>query len=102
MEKALEIAASLDMGAEFKASNGWLARWKQRYNISHRTVSGESGDVSNETVESWLERLLSILAGYEAQDIWNCDETGLFWKTLPNKGLAEKGKACRGGKKSTL
>lgn len=99
MEKALEIAASLGMGEEFKASNGWLARWKQRYNISHRRVSGESGDVSDVTVESWLERLPSILAGYEVQDVWNCDETGLFWKALPDKGLAEKGKACRGGKK---
>ena len=68
MEKALEIAASQDMGEEFTASNGWLARWKQHY-ISHRTVSGESGDVSNEMVASWMERLPSILAGYEAQDI---------------------------------
>ena len=102
MESALEIAVSLGMSEEFKACNGWLARWKKRYNISHSTVSGESGDVSSETVESWLERLPSILAGYEAQDIWNCDETGLFWKALPDKGLAEKGKACKGGKKSKL
>ena len=50
MEKALEIAASLGKSEEFKASNGWLVRWKQHYNISHRTVNGESGDVSNETV----------------------------------------------------
>ena len=59
----------------------------------------ESGDVSN---ESWLERLPSILAGYETQDIRNYDETGLFWKALPDKGLAKKVKACNGGKKSKL
>ena len=47
------------MGEEF---NGWLARWKLRYNISHRTVSGESRDVSDEMVESWLEHLLSIFS----------------------------------------
>ena len=103
MEKAIEIAASrLGMGEGFKASNGWLARQKQCYNIVHRTVSGESGDVNDETVESWLERLPFIVTGYEAQDIWNCDETGLFWKVLPDSGLAEKGKACGGGKRSKM
>ena len=30
------------------------------------------------------------------------DETGCFWKALPDKGLAEKGKNCKGGKKSKL
>ena len=48
MEKAVEIATRL--GAEsFKASNGWLTRWKARYNISHRVISGESGDVRSDT-----------------------------------------------------
>ena len=49
-----------------------------------------------------MERLPSIVSGFEPKDIWNCDETGLFWKALPDKGLAEKKKACKGGKKSKL
>ena len=28
------------------------------------------------------------------------DETGLFWKALPDLGFGVKGKQCRGGKKS--
>ena len=98
MEKAIEIAQRLGID-EFKASNGWLTRWKERYNVKQRVISGESGA---DTVESWLERLPSVIEGYEARDIWNCDETGLFWKALPDKGLAEKKKACKGGKKSKL
>ena len=27
------------------------------------------------------------------------DETGCFWKALPDKGLGEKWKLCKGGKK---
>ena len=42
---------------------------EHRYNVSHRAVSGESGDASTETVVFWLERLPPILTGYEAQDI---------------------------------
>ena len=100
MEKAQEIAARLDIG-DFKASNGWLTRWKER-NISQRIISGESGDISTQTVESWLERLPSIVEGYTPENIWNCDETGLLWKSLLDKGLAEKKKACKGGKKSKM
>ena len=28
------------------------------------------------------------------------DESGCFWKALPDKGLAQKGKSCKGGKTS--
>ena len=66
MEKAQDIAAHLGMAEEFKASNGWLTRWKERYNVSQRSISGESGDVSSQTVDSWLECLPSIVAGKSA------------------------------------
>ena len=66
------------------------------------TVSGESGDVSGATVDSWKERLPHILEGYSAQDIWNLDETGCFWRALPDKGFGQRTnlKECKGGKKS--
>ena len=53
-------------------------------------------------MESWLERLPVILESYDAKNIWNCDEMGCFWKTLPNKGLVEQNKSCKGGKRSKL
>lgn len=57
IEKAKEIAAQI----EFKGTNGWLQKWKKRYNIRRVAVQGESGDVSGETIESWKERLPEIL-----------------------------------------
>ena len=39
-----------------------------------------------------------ILNGYAKEDIYNLDETGCFWRSLPDKGFGEKG--CKGGKKS--
>lgn len=62
------------------------------------TVSGESGEVREETVQSWKERLPVILAGYSPQDILNTDKTGKFYRALPNKSLSEAAKQCRGGK----
>ena len=38
--KALYIAKELGCDDKFKASDGWLDRWKKRCNISFKTVSG--------------------------------------------------------------
>ena len=86
--------------ATFKASNGWLDRFKKRYNITSKVISGEAGGVSEETVASWKERLPSILSGYSPENVLNMDETGQFYRALPNRSLAEVSKQCTGGKKS--
>ena len=41
-----------------------------------------------------------MIQGYELENIWNEDETGCFFRALPDKTLAEKRKECRGGKRS--
>jgi hypothetical protein len=40
---------------------------------------------------AWLESLLSLLEGYEPCDVYNTDETGLFFNMLPERTLAYKG-----------
>ena len=63
------------------------------------TISGEAAAVSDETVEAWLERLNVLLKGYKPENMWNMDETGCFYRALPEKTLAERNRECRGGKK---
>ena len=84
----------------FKGTEGWFSKWKQRHNIVQFNIAGEEGDVNEDMVESWSERVKELIKGYAAADIWNKDETGTFWKALPSKSLSEKGKWCRGGKNS--
>ena len=99
-EEACEIATRLDPSTTFKASNGWLDSFKKRHNIKQMTVSGECGDVRDETVSGWKERLKTLMIGYKPEDIWNTDETGCFYRALPEKTLSDKKKECRGGKKA--
>ena len=98
-KKVKEIAKRLHVEG-FKASNGWIDKWKRRYNVRYVKISGESADVSGVTVELWKERVSELVEGYAAEDIWNLDETGCFYKALPHRGFAQKGSSCHGGKKS--
>ena len=85
---------------DFSASDGWLDCWKTTYSVKERRIVGEAGDVSTETITSWMERISELIEGYSLENIWNMDESGCFFKALPDKGLVEKGKQAKGGKKS--
>lgn len=98
-EKAKRIAEALGLSQDFKASNGWLGRFKNRNGIKAKCTSGEAGDVSEVTVESWRERLLEILHGWSPENIWNMYETGQLFRALPSKFLADKSRSCSGGKR---
>ena len=78
-EETLLIAKDLGISDDFNASNGWLQRFKERHNIKQLVVSGESGDVSEETVSVWRERLQTLTQGYALKDIRNEDKTSCFF-----------------------
>jgi hypothetical protein len=64
-----------------KLSEGWLSRFKDRTNLKQSKRHGEAGSVEPETVERERLRVQEILAkyGYGPKDIFNMDETGLFY-----------------------
>jgi hypothetical protein len=44
--------------------------------------------------------LKTLISDYEPKNIFKCDETGLFFRALPDKTLNLKNEICRGGKKA--
>ena len=87
----------------FKTSDGWLDRWKKRFNVSFKTVSGESNPFTDEMIAPWDQTTLpTILSKYDLNQIYNADESGLFYRVQPNKSLHLKNENCVGGKHSKL
>ena len=96
-EKALLLSAQLDLD-DFMASNGWLESWTRRNNIRLSALSGEAAEVNPTVVDDWKARLADICKGYKMEDIYNADETGLFFRALPTRSMTIKGNECKGGK----
>ena len=77
---------------EPKFSVGWLAGFKQRHGIKRQRKHGEVASVDAATVEAELVELRELLKDYELDDIYNMDETAIFWKAGPDatRGKTEK------------
>lgn len=97
--KAEEFATIIGR-PDFKASDGWFTNWKRRNDIVFKSTPGESASVDHKSAAAWMMSLDPIIAEYDPQNIFNVDETGLFFKCLPNETFAFKGDPCFGGKKS--
>ena len=95
--KATSIAHAL--GKDWECNEGWLSRFKHRRNIVFKTLCGESSAVDYVALDQWRDSALkTTLAKYQPSDVYNADETGLFWRLLPSKTFHFKGQACHGGK----
>ena len=83
---------------EFEASCGWLQKFLFRHQLSSAVLCGEGAEVRPETVDNWKAKLPDLLKGYSPKDIYNCDETGLFFRTLPSRSYVSKTDSAKNGK----
>ena len=86
---------------DFIASKGWLDNFKKRNGIMFKTVQGEAGAVDLQPLFEWQQQVLQpLLRQFYTDDDFILDETGLFWRFLPNKTMSSMGEQWTGGKKS--
>ena len=73
-------------------SYAWLEGYKARYNIKkHGHRDGSSA--TNQAVVAEYERLREDLKNYKRDDIYNMEETALFWKMSPDGTLVSESHA---------
>ena len=56
--------------------------FKHRHNIVLKAVCGEANDVDMQTVADWTGKIEDLVAGYEPRNVYNGDETGLFFYSV--------------------
>ena len=79
-----------DRPREWEPSSTWVDDFKRRWGIRQVKQFGESRSadtlaalVFSQDFQKFVEE-----GGYDWQNIYNADETGLFWKQLPDRTLA--------------
>jgi hypothetical protein len=70
-------------------SEGWLTRFKQRHSLRYYTFHGEAASVLSSIHED-IKPIRAIYDQYDLKDIYNMDETGLYWRRMPNRGLSKE------------
>ncbi|XP_070606465.1 tigger transposable element-derived protein 1-like [Erythrolamprus reginae] len=69
----------------FKASRGWFEKFKIRTSTHSVVRHGETASLDAKCAEEFVVTFAELIdaEGYVAQQIFNCDETGLLWKKMP-------------------
>ena len=88
LEKGKYFAERLNC-EEFVGSSGWLGRFKSRNGISLKLLHGEGASIDSSVALNGRSELRKVTSAYDPQDIYNMDETGLFYRMPPSKTLAQ-------------
>ena len=79
-------------GPEFVASNGWLHRFKKRHGIGCVGINGEIKSADTGAAQEFIPELEKYIMdnNYTDMQIYNADESGLYYRILPSRTLALK------------
>ena len=87
------------MGVEnFQASTGWLRHLKSRNALIGKALCGEEKGVDEEVSIVYRQELPELLKGFAPANVFNCDETGLYFRATGTRGLGFKGERSYGRK----
>jgi len=71
-------------------SDDWPPSFKTRHGIKQRKLCGESSSINMDLYNTSLPLLQQKIKEYSLADIFNFDETFLFYRMRPDKTLASK------------
>lgn len=84
---------------DFKASNGWFEKFKKRSSLHNIKFSGEASSADKISADQFLPVIEDIIknGGYSMDQVFNADETGLFWKRSPSRTFMTKSQLTSSG-----
>ncbi|XP_069852903.1 jerky protein homolog-like [Dipodomys merriami] len=94
---------ALGMDGDFNPSAGWLTRFKQRHSIREVNIRNERPNGDQAAVEDFCNSFRDFVEreNLQPEQIYNADETGLFWKCLPARTSGVRGKGSAPGHRSS-
>ncbi|KAM4688985.1 tigger transposable element-derived protein 1-like [Discoglossus pictus] len=94
--------ASGEISETFKASHGWFDNFRKRTGIHSVVRHGEAASSDKEAAETFVTDFKQYVEAeaFVPQQVFNCDETGLFWKKMPSRTYITQEKKTLPGHKA--
>ncbi|XP_070614248.1 tigger transposable element-derived protein 1-like [Erythrolamprus reginae] len=95
--------ASSTQKIEFTASKGWFEKFQKRFGIRCVSLHGEAASADNDAADYYVSHTFRTIieeGGYVPEQVFNMDETGLFWKRMPSRTFIMKEEAKAPGFKA--
>lgn len=88
---------------EFRGSSGWITNFKKRHGIRVLKITGEKLSNVPESVPPFLLKFENKVRekDLKPEQIYNADESGLFWKLLPAKTMVHFKERSAPGRKTS-
>ncbi|CAG8777773.1 17712_t:CDS:2, partial [Racocetra persica] len=86
--KATQLTEGLEVTG-FNASDGWLSNFKKRHHIKEYKHLGEAASAPLENLPRFCSELQKLIKKYKPEDVYNADETALYWRMESDKMLAD-------------
>ncbi len=95
------MAKKMNLNTTLTFLHGWLMRWRRRYGVEFKETHGEKLDADTEAADKWVTEVLpTILARYSLSQVFNCDETAVFYRRMARKGFVAAGENPAGSKQA--
>ena len=91
-EKASELHQKMDLDSEFTASKGWLWRFCKCHGIRELSFQGEKLSADATAIDPCKRKLHEVMGkeGLTLEQLYNCDETELYYRMMQAKTLASR------------
>ncbi|XP_045482116.1 jerky protein homolog-like [Harmonia axyridis] len=85
---------------KFVASKGWLFNFTERHGLRHLKICVEKSSNDETAVAPVLAKLRQVIEAHDLQprQIYTAEESGLFWKLLPDKTFVQSNEARKSSK----
>lgn len=100
-QKARNFYENITGKSDFLASSGWLDKFRQRHGIRFLKVCGERLSSNVDAVLPFKQEFMKIVKEMDLHEdqIYNADESAIFWRALPTGTLVSQDEKSAPGRK---
>ena len=76
------------VSSTFNASKGWFEKFQKRFGLKNVSLHGEVASADTAGAEEYVSNKFKAIieeGGYRPEQVFNMDETALFWRKMPSR-----------------